>query len=92
MVQYLTPDRLRKMFLEVERQCWRCKKEIDDLKHLGWSCSKLHEFWKKIHKISVELGIILKLTPESCLLHLYLGKKDCVLPNNLLIASKLLIT
>lgn len=39
----------------------------------------------------MELGIALRLAPESCLLHLYLGIIICALLSNLLIAAKLLI-
>lgn len=36
------------------------------------------------------LKIPLEFTLESCLLHLYISKKDAILTNNLLIAAKLL--
>lgn len=80
------------MFLKVDKRCWRCKKDIDTMIHIWWFCPALHEFWEKVHfKITTDMGIVLKLITEVCLLHQCLGKYDNVLLSNLLIAAKLLI-
>lgn len=40
---------------------------------------------------NMKIGIPLKLTPESCVLHLYVGKNDYVILGNQLMVAKLLI-
>lgn len=88
----LTPDKLNQVFSEVKLVCWQCNKEIGNMKHVWWTCPRLFEFWKKRDtEITLKMGIMLNLTPESCLLHLYLGEKNCVLLNNLLLSAKLII-
>lgn len=67
-------------------------RERSDFKHIWWSCEKLQVFWKKLYKeIRWELRICLEFIPESCLLHLNLGKEDCILVNSLLIEVRFLI-
>lgn len=65
------------------------KGKLVTLKHIWWPCVKLQDFWRKLYN---EINLIsLKFTPECCLLHLYLCKKDCIFVSNLLIVTKVLI-
>lgn len=88
---YLTPYRLHKMFPRSDWWCWCCKQERGYLKYSGGT-TKWYKFWKEVYNENIEkLKITLSFTPEACLLHLKLHKKDSLLVSYLLITAKLLI-
>lgn len=73
-------------------KCWRCRQETGSLVHIWSCCPVLYDFGEKIYsEITTCMGIALELTPEACLLHLYLDRKDNVLLSNMLITVILLV-
>lgn len=61
-----------------------CKKGVESLIPVWWSCPKLLGYWEMVHN---EINLILKASlefPPSCyLLHKYANKRDVILLNNI---------
>lgn len=80
---YPTPSCLHK------KNVPQCRSKLLEEQHIWRSCLKLHNYWKVIHyEINLMLEVPLEPTPECCLLHLRISKRERVLLHNLLIVQK----
>lgn len=67
---YLTPHRLHKMFPNTPSNCWRCNDNDGSFLHIWWSCPKIQEFWKTIHRYTQQISkIFIEFSPAQLLLH-----------------------
>ena len=66
---YWTPYRLYRLGLKDTPYCWWCKTEDGDLTHALWSCTKIQDFWKKVHEhICTVLDTHISLCPQLFIL------------------------
>lgn len=68
---YITPMRIKKMFINATGICFKWKKIKDTFFHCFWYCDKILPYWKKIHSVMKDLlELNFDMTPALYLLNL----------------------
>lgn len=93
---YYTPQKLNKIFPDVQPICWRNCGSLGTLLHIMWECPVIQQFWDDVFlKIRQITSLNLHKSPDMALLSLgieKIPKQTRNLVTHILLAARLTIT